>query len=277
MNTSSLYHGLANDHQSQIDLLQQQIVATYPVTHCYLLGLTLAHKRIETLFTQLSASRMYAEHYFFLVLIQKSEDKLSSVQDKLENKLQNLVAATVIVLHEDDYTSWLTEGHPFANSVVEKGLLLYSKERSLPVPTPFDKEALAGRNGQLYTQTKEKIEAFLTGAVLYKLRKEWKLSCFMLHQTAEQALRTLLITNIGLRVISHNIEKMLRYTSMFAHEAWDIFSKKDKRNKRLLQLLNDAYLDARYREQDYAITYEELEKLFEKTNRLLALFEQYKP
>lgn len=101
-------------------------------------------------------------------------------------------------------------------------------------------------------------------------------SAFMLHQAAEQSLRAMLMISIGLRVISHNIDKMLRYASMFTHEAAAAFQKNNKRNKHLVNLLNEAYLGSRYK-NDYNITCEHLLLLTQKVKAIKALFQKYKP
>ena len=262
----------------EINTLAQKIIQHHPAKKIYLLGSTREKKGIETIFSLTTEGIASTKYYFTLVLIEKSKDAtLSIVQDKYENNLLHWIPSTVMVIYLDDFTQWLNNGHYFAKSVIEKAALIYEDDdTALPSPAPVNEEVRKKANELLHSQTLCKVESFLAGAELFRSKEEYKLSVFMLHQAAEQCLRAMLIITIGLRVISHNIDKMLRYASMYTQEAAGIFSKENKGNKRLLKLLNAAYLGARYREDNYNITLEELERLTEKVKAIKQLFEKHK-
>ena len=273
MQLSSLYQSFAITEET--DNLVSKINQYAPAKKIYLLGLTRSHRRTETLFTNTSVAKHWTTHYYLLVLIEKTAGhKLSETQDRLENNLQHFIPSTVLVIYLEEFIHWLSEGHPFANSIVERATLLFEEDGTpLPIPGAVNEEERKNANEELYKQTLVKVESFLSGAELYRLRKEYKFAAFMLHQAAEQSVRAMLIITIGLRVTSHNIDKMLRYASMFTHEAAEIISKEKGADKRLLKLLNDAYLDTRYREDQYTITLNDLDHLFEKVKRIKQLFE----
>lgn len=263
----------------EINTLAQKIIQHHPAKKIYLLGSTREKKGTETIFSVPTEGIASTKYYFALALIEKSKDAtLSIVQDKYENNLLHWIPSTVMVMYFDDFAQWLNNGHYFAKSVIEKATLIYEDDdTALPSPALVNEDLRKKANELLHSQTLYKVESFLAGAELFRSREEYKLSVFMLHQAAEQCLRAMLIITIGLRVISHNIDKMLRYACMYASEAAGIFSKENKGNKRLLKLLNTAYLDARYREDNYNITLEELERLAEKVKTIKRLFEKHRP
>lgn len=85
----------------------------------------------------------------------------------------------------------------------------------------------------------------------------------------------MLIMNTGLKVNTHSIDKLIRYGSVFCTELTAIFSKATEKEQKLCSLINKAYIDTRYKDDD-SITHEELSALTEKIKRIKQLFEQCK-
>jgi hypothetical protein len=85
MKTTSVYQGFAMHHEELNKEVVQRVIAAAPVQRIYLLGLTSAYRRTETLFSVQSATRKEGTHYYLLALIEKEDDhSLNSVQDKIE-------------------------------------------------------------------------------------------------------------------------------------------------------------------------------------------------
>jgi HEPN domain-containing protein len=276
MKTSSVYHGFALQKQEQNEKLKQEILKICNPEKLYLLGLANDQRRTETLFSCHGVTKTWTTHYYLLVLMQKSKERtLSEVQDKIENNLQHFIPVTALVLCIEEFVQWLLDGHCFAKAVLETGMLLYQQDKCpLPQPGAINEQEVQKRNEQLVQQTKVKVQEFIAGAELYILRKQYSMAAFMLHQAAEQALRTRLIVYTGLRINTHNIDRLLRYCSMFDYKMPDIFSASNQRNNRLLQLLQKAYIDARYKE-DYCIKEWEVIELAQKVKYLSQQIERH--
>lgn len=275
MKTTSVYHGFAMQYEELNKQIVQRVIATAPVERLYLLGLTIAYNRTETLFSLQSATRREVDHYYLLALVNKEDDlSLNSVQDKIEGNLQHLLPVTVIVLSETQFFKWLLEGHPFASEIYHRGYQLYQKEEvQLPYPATVNKEVIQKESTRLFAQTKTRIQEFLAGAELYTIRLQYKMAAFMLHQTVEQALRTMLILNAGLRINTHSIDRLIRYCTMFCFELPDVFPRRNEKEKHLFQLLQKAYVDSRYKD-DYSIKLDELAKLTAQVKKLYAQFQK---
>jgi uncharacterized protein len=277
MKTTSVYHGFAMQHEELNNEVVQRVIAAGPVQWLYLLGLTSAYRRTETLFSVRSATRKEVTHYYLLVLIEKVDDhSLNSVQDKIEGALQHYLPVTAIVFSNEQFAKWLLEGHRFAAAVFERGFQLYQKDDSpMPCPATINGEALKKESEQLFTQTKIKVAEFLAGAELYTIRVQFKLAAFMLHQAVEQVLRAMLILHTGLRINTHSIDRLVRCCTMFCFELPDIFPRGNEKEKRVFQLLQKAYIDTRYG-TDYSIKLEDLTTLTSKAKKLFSLFQDLK-
>lgn len=275
MKTTSVYHGFAMRYEELNQQIVQQVITTAPVEWLYLLGLTVAYNRTETLFSVQSATRREVVHYYLLALADKEANlPLKSMQDKIEGNLKHLIPATVLVLCQSEFYKWLLEGHPFASALYDRGYKLYQKEEApLPYPGKVNEQAVEKDFTQLFAQTNTRIEQFLAGAELYTIRLEYKPAAFMLHQAAEQALRTLLITYTGLRLNTNNIDKLTRYCSMFCFELQDVFPRRNEKEKHLFRLLQNAYIGSRYKD-DYTIKLNELTSLTAQVNKLYQLYKK---
>lgn len=268
MNPQPIY-SQATETQTLVSI----ITSKAEVEKIVLLGQTMLQTTTETVFTNTPVPVRSTAHYFLLVLVKKDEEHtLNCIQDKIENNLQHFIPATAIVLSINTFNQWFKQGHPFAHLVVTKAQKLYDNEAiQLDAPAVIDEAEQQKQNEELFKQTKRNTGSFLAGAELYKIRKDYKLAAFMLHQAAEQALRTMLIINTGLKINTHSIDKLTRYCSMFCHGLSAIFPKNNEKEKKLFTLLNKAYIDARYK-HDYTITYEELTCLTGRVKKLIELF-----
>lgn len=272
MKTTSLYHSFAMQHEELSKEIVKRVKGVVALERLYLLGLTTAYRRTETLFSTQSATRSEVTHYYLLVLVEKEDDHtLNNIQDKIETNLQQYLPVTAIVFSNMQFTKWLLEGHPFAASVYERALLLH-QEDEMPLPFPFtaNKEVRDDENELLLRQTRIRVKEFLAGAELFTIRLQFRMAAFMLHQAAEQALRTMLIIRTGLRINSHSIDRLIRCCSMFCFELIDVFPRRSEKEKRHFQLLQKAYIDARYSE-DYRIKLEELVVITTKVKTLISI------
>lgn len=275
MKTTSVYHGFAMQYEELSKEIVKRITAAAVVEKLYLLGLTTAYQRTETLFSVQSATRREVTHYYLLVLIEKNDEhSLNSVQDKIEGSLQLFLPVTAIVFSYVHFFRWLSEGHPFAAAVYEKAFPLYQKDEvPLPFPATANEEVFRKEAEQLYAQSSIRVQEFLAGAELYRIRVQYKMAAFMLHQAAEQALITILKIITGLHLNTHSIDRLIRCCTLASDKFSAIFPRNNDREERLFQLIQKAYIGARYKE-DYNINGEHLLKLTERVKALEKLMKE---
>ncbi len=271
-----MYNLLTDSFKEQHQQLVDIILKACAVEKIYLLGSTLLTSRTESIFMPDTASCRQVGHYYLLVII-KSEQGHNQAQDTIENNCQHFIPVTAIVLSDERFEEWLLEGHPFAHAVYTKAILLHGEKETtnLSVATK-DKTAIQKENNTIYTAGLNKVEEFLAGADLYRIREQNKMCAFMLHQAAEQSLHTLLQLKTGLRVVTHNLDKLYRYCCMVCYQLPEIIFGSNKENdKRLFNLLQKAYIDTRYK-SDYFINTVDLLALTELINRLLKVLKTSK-
>jgi HEPN domain-containing protein len=213
-------------------------------------------------------------HYYVLVVI-KSSQEANPVQDKIENRCKNFIPTTAIILIENRFDKWITEGHPFARTVSEKAVILYGEKEKQPLfNADKDVAAVEKENNEIYTTGLNKAEEFLAGAELYRIRSQNKMAAFMLHQAIEQTFITLLKLKTGWHVNTHNLDKLYRYCCMVCYKLPEIiFGDNKDRNKQLFYLLQRAYVEARYR-SDYNVNAFELQAMEEMVKRVCGLLKE---
>ena len=256
------------DHETQLVQIILEAVAANAI---YLLGSTAITRRTESIFNTPAPAYGYTGHYYILVLLSDKED-VHAAQDIIENRCRHLITVTAIVLKTSVFNVWFAEGHRFAHTVCKMSTVLHGAKEMPPETYAITGDALAKINNSIYTQGYNKVTEFIAGAELYMLRKQTKMAAFMLHQAAEQVLHTLFQLRTGMYVNSHNLDKLLRYCSMLCSNVTEIFPRNTEKEERLFQLLQNAYVGGRYKEE-YTVTPTELQKVFE---RVLALKEVIK-
>ena len=176
---------------------------------------------------------------------------------------------TAVVLSQERFEEWLMEGHTFAHVVHSKAVLLHGERETAFVSITTKGEAASQKeNNAVYTSGLNKVEEFLAGADLYRIKNQNKMCAFMLHQAAEQSLHTMLQLKTGLRVVTHNLDKLYRYCCMVCYGLPEIMFGSNKENdKRLFNVLQKAYIDTRYK-NDYSINTTDLLTLTEMVRRL---------
>ncbi len=256
---------LTKELTGKLETITKHILEATPAEKIYLLGSVVIQRRTESIFLASPQSCQYVRHYYLLVLTKANNYNV--IQDKIENICRPLIPVTAIVLEINQLNQWRKEGHAFAHTVDEKAELLYDNETELEELNATEEEAIHKANESFYAQGLNKVQEFLAGADLYRIREQNKMAAFMLHQSAEHPLNTILKVITGLHVATHNLDKLIRYCSMFDYKIPELFPRNNDKNERLFQLLQKAYLDSRYK-GDYSITTPELLILTERIKEL---------
>lgn len=276
MKPFTLYHIFMDHFVNGEQKLRQLLLEIVDPDAIFLLGATLNRRRTESIFSPSSPTAQHISDYFLLVLIPETMNKeLYEWQDQIEQHLKSFTTVTVIVLETITFQQWLNTCHPFAVTVAETSVAIFKKETFLLSPQTMvnpDQQKLL----QFFKEGIKKTKSFLAGAELYVIRKEYKQAAFMLHQTTEQALITIIKTGMGYHSHTHNIDRLLRYASMVCYQLPEIFPRTTDREKQIFKLLQTAYSEARYSDS-YTINYKELQSLFERVKQIITILEAFRP
>jgi len=261
---------VSGDFSSQHKEVAKLVAEAVAAERIYLLGCTVSHVRTESIFADAAAASAFVSHCYMLVLVSKSgANSCHNLQDKIENHCRSYIPVTAIVADMQRYNDWLTEGHPFAISVSKTAECLHDAGNVKHIhPADAGEEQQPVKLNEAYFNAGlNKVEEFLAGADLFRLREQNKMAAFMLHQAAEQALHTLFRISTGLYVNTHSIDRLIRYCSMVSHKIAAIFPRNNDKNEHIFQLLQKAYIDSRYKE-NYSIKLEDLLTITERVRAL---------
>ncbi len=141
----------------------------------------------------------------------------------------------------------LTSGHLYFSLACTTDNLAYQRSPSpLPKVLPETFERLIEQSRHGFTIGMSKARKFFEGAAYYQRVSEYALSMFMLQQATETTFRTTAIALYGSERRTHSIRSLKRFNHRLAPQLNDIFPGGSPDEERLLQLLDDAYIEARY-------------------------------
>ena len=104
-------------------------------------------------------------------------------------------------------------------------------------------------------------------------RGSLNLAAFQLHQATERYYTALLLVFTDYRSKEHNLESQYIEAGMCDKRFKQVFPREHEEEKRLFELLKKAYIDARYKMDEYSVTREELEYLAGRVKVLKELTE----
>lgn len=260
---------LSHFKTAQLQQVVDIIVKASAPEKVFLLGAAHSLHTEETIFMQPPVTFRQVIQYYLLVLTRIDDKRcFDALQDAIENRCQHATPVTVFIEAAHIFNEWINEAHPFACHIAKAGLLLYDAG-NIPLNTPLlhnpaTEPALLQKE---FTRWDTHVTEFLAGTELYRLRKQFGLAAFLLHQAAEHACTILFKMITGYRAGTHNLDKLLRYCRPLSAELAMLFPRTTEKENNLFQLLQKAYVHARYRD-DYMITEKELRLLTERVKKL---------
>jgi uncharacterized protein len=175
---------------------------------------------------------------------------------------------TCTLQHASHINEALKEGHIVYSLVCTKENLLYWNEEKEWPTTPQEKlEEIRQQALQRFHTNFSKAETFLQHATQSSLQTEQPLTTFFLQQAAELCCRALLIALTGRDKKTHAISNLKKTCRRCTAVVEQVFPANTEEEKRLLQILDDAYIAARY-EDDFSPSATDIEKLFQKVQQL---------
>ncbi|WP_216823582.1 HEPN domain-containing protein, partial [Niastella vici] len=166
------------------------------------------------------------------------------------------------------------EGHIFYSAACSADLMVYDNKRvTLPEKPDVDISTIKVNARNIFDDTFQNAKYFLDGAEYFATNGQYKPAAFLLHQATEHALRALLVSLTGLTAYGHNLKSLIRHSCFCAPDLDIIFPKNTDEEMELFDLLNTAYVSARYSPQ-YEISQDQVMMLLDRVNAILAQTEQ---
>jgi len=200
--------------------------------------------------------KTFKEHQPIVELFSAGDEKLCCSVHKLSDIHQALTSGQVY----------------FSLACTTENLVYHRSATPLPKMLPETLSQLIEKSKHAFTTGMGKARKFFDGAAYYRQVCEHALSMFMLQQAAETTFRSTAIALYGSERRTHSIRSLKRFNHRLAPQLNDIFPGGSPDEERLLDLLEDAYLGARY-SPDYQISGQDLHSISSRVLRLLELAE----
>lgn len=152
----------------------------------------------------------------------------------------------------------LRVGHIFYSAVCTQGLKVYDNQR-LPLPEKgiIDLDTIKVKARNIFNDAFQNSKSYLDGAEYFATSNQYKQAAFLLHQAMEHALGALLASITSLTTYGHNLKSLIRNCSFCSPDLEAVFPRNSDAEKELFNLLNAAYVSARY-SPNYEINQEQV-------------------
>jgi HEPN domain-containing protein len=210
------------------------------------------------------------EEYDLLVLVKDTHNRPNDEFESLiHNRSIDTVPVNASVFKLSKVNEMILNGNYFFSAFCVPEKLIYDAGR-IRLESPPAKHDLPGFKvlKQIHEGMMEKANGFVAGAINFYQSNDFSLSGFMLHQAAEHGLNSLLQPLMQFRLHTHNLHKLMRITRRFSIEVFNLFPRDTDTEIRLFQLLQKAYIHARYKD-NFEVKEEDAAVLLERTKLLL--------
>jgi|GEM_PF-749315 len=234
---------------------------------------------INRLVTQIDIERIYLRR---ISMAEKPTEQLIILIPKSGKKSPSEVQPLINILFEQEhyYTYKLYPASKVKDCIHQGSLrfytictaeaLLYRKRNSdfKLFPDKIDQPRLLEKAAKDYQKEIGKISTFSQGAQFYLDNKQLDFAAFMLQQATELSYRTIELWEIGVDKITHSIAGHQQYIAPYMPALGELFDQAAKEDVIALSLLDDAYLDVRYK-TNYHISLENLYRCQQKAMELI--------
>lgn len=224
-------------------------------------------------------TRVYESDFDILLVTKKPTQEKNmrfamEINSAIEKDTSITTRASIIIEDIFHVNKMLEEGRYFYIDIKQEGIVLYNTEK-YRLKKPKILPVLRRKEIQ-----QEDYELWFEDAIIFfghytfdVSNKNFKIAAFSLHQATEKYITAYLLVRTGYKPKTHGLEvlykKIVEENQLFG----EIFNLKDDRENYHFELLQKAYIEARY-SKTYSITAEELSFLEEKILKLKDMVEK---
>jgi len=219
----------------------------------------------------------YRSDFDIYVLMHNHDDarrvnRRQSLRDKFRAEIRTPVQVISDNLHY--FNKCLKEGRYFFTDIKEEGILLYDSGKiRLSEPRKLTVEQRIKLAEEYFEYWYKKSNSFLKYFQYGLTEVDYVTAAFQLHQAVEHFFSTTLLVLTNYKPKGHDLEEYGALAASQEPVLNTVFPRETEEQKRRFQLLQKAYVEARY-EMKYEITKEDLEWLAERVKKLQTLTEE---
>ena len=219
-------------------------------------------------------SRHRPQFDFLVLLPPNAKYSYSDYLTQVQSKCSEIGSILIWCNKTNEVFKHLRGGHIFYSAVCTDNLLVYDNKRlPLPEKAVIDIAAVKVKARNVFNDAFQNAKSYLDGAEYFATSNQYKQAAFLLHQATEHGLRAILASLTAMNNYGHNLKSLIRHSSFCAPDLDAIFPKNTDQEKELFNLLNNAYVSARY-SPNYEIIQEQVMLLLDRVNTLLEQTEQ---
>jgi predicted nucleotidyltransferase/HEPN domain-containing protein len=221
----------------------------------------------------------YQSDYDLLVVVEDlPKYEYKGYRDRIKKKVRRAGICDTrlsIILHSvDEVKDAIKNNRYFFVDIKKEGILLYSSGRfRLPPVKELNIKQRKGKAEKSFEDWFQNASEFYDYFQIGFEKESYKMAAFHLHQAAENFYHTVLLVFTDYKPKTHDLDELGIKVDRLSAEFKGIFPKKTDEEKRLFNLLKQAYVRARY-DMGYKITREELEYLAQRVKKLQSATEK---
>jgi len=217
----------------------------------------------------------YRSDFDIYVLMHNHDDaRRVNRRQSLRHKFRAEIRTPVQVISDNFhyFNDCLKEGRYFFTDIKEEGILLYDSGKiKLSEPRKLTIEQRIKLAEEYFQEWFESANDFFEQFLLAFNRGKYKLAAFELHQAVECFYSTVLLVLTNYKPKGHDLEEYGALAASQEPVFNTVFPRDNKEDERRFELLQKAYINARYNKKNYNITKEDLEWLTERVKQLQTL------
>ena len=161
----------------------------------------------------------------------------------------------------------LSEGRYFYVDILAQGIMLYdSEEYQLATPCDLDYPKIKKMAQEYFNDKFPEANEFSVVAGFTYQRGNYQMASFMLHQAAENFIKTIPLAYILYGYKEHDLDFLIKKCKPFTLELVKVFPRDTPEEERLFKLLQRAYIEARYNKKNFIVTKADIDALISKVD-----------
>jgi len=232
--------------------------------------------------TEYRVRTFFKSDYDIAVITEKSEH--NHILSRLERVAEafskgryytNITPIQFITENIDNFNQSIVEGRYFHTDIRTEGIQLYNSGKyKIARKRKLNFTEIHNLAQEYYEQRFERASSFVRSATHAYNDKDYKTAAFLLHQATENYLCAILLTGELYCPKEHSIMRLFSHTKRVTRETLEVFHSDTKDEERLLLLLEDAYIQARYN-PDFEVKPDDIFLLFQRIKHLTEIAEKF--
>ena len=224
---------------------------------------------------------LYMSDYDILVVTKRRLGSKESTVDRritarfLEGKGEFQTYPQIINESISKFNNALSEGRYFYVDILTQGILLYDAgECQLATPRDLNFSEIREMALEYYDDKFQEAKEFADIAEYTYQKENYQMTSFMLHQATEYFLKTIPLVYILYGYKEHLLKFLIEKCKPYTLELAKVFPRDTEEEKRLFDLLQRAYIEARYNKKKFIVTKEDIDALLPKVEMLRDIVER---